>query len=319
MWILKGALIVGYYGHGNFGDEILMEETMSILRELGFKKMEVIYPRLEDKSQFRALEKLDMFRIIKGILKSDAIFFGGGGILQDETSLKSFVYYSSIAVLGIVLRKKVVFLGNSFGPIKRGISKCLMRFIARSKKVIFFPRDVVSERYLKRIAKNVRPGCDLAVGYLKEFDMKDRTRRAIVVPKSKRNWREITEFLRKLGLDPVFLLADPGDLKFVNSESESLMFGLAIESIASSSVVISERFHPALIASYYGVPFVAVGKKSSRYFRKYLPKYPGILENPEDIEIMLATEKTLSTEYDIKKSLCDDYMKMIRALSAIKF
>lgn len=74
-----------------------------------------------------------------------------------------------------------------------------------------------------------------------------------------------------------------------------------------------------MIASYFGIPFVSIGKKSSRYFRKYLPDYPGVLENAEDLGIMLAIERVLNIEYDIRKSLEEDYLNMIRALSEIKF
>ncbi len=312
-------MVAGYYGHGNFGDEILMEETIEILRDLGFKYIDVLYPSRIPGNRFNSLEKFDFFAIVKSVFKSDAVFFGGGGLLQDETSLKSFVYYSMIAMIAIFFKKKVIFLGNGFGPIRKRLSKLLMSRIAKSRRVIFFPRDPVSKRYLAKIARNVRPGSDLAVGYLKKFERSDSEKRALIIPKSYRNWKEIMEFVRKLGFDPVLLLADPKDSKFVNLRFGRSVFGLAIDTIASSSLVMSERFHPALAASYFGIPFVSVGKKSSRYFKRYLPNYPGILDNPEDIEIMMAIEKVLNSKYDIKDILEKDYSKMIRALSEIKF
>ncbi len=310
---------MGYYGYGNFGDEILMEEAIRVVKDLGFRYVDVLYAKGSSKDRFRSLEKFDLFGILKSIFKSDAVFFGGGGILQDETSLKSFVYYSMIAMAAIILRKKVIFLGNGFGPIRKNISRFLINRIAKSRRVVFFPRDPVSKRYLERIAKNVRPGCDLAIGYLKGFKSFDRQRRALVVPRSYREGKEIMHFLERIGLEPIVLLADPEDSEFVNVDYGKSIFGLAIESIASSSLVVSERFHPALIASYFGIPFVSIGKKSSRYFKRYLPNYPGILESAEDLGIMLAVERVLNIEYDIRKDLEKDYSNMIRALSEIKF
>ena len=319
MRILKRALVVGYYGYGNFGDEILMEETLCVLKKLGFKYISVLYPGEIAKNRFKSVEKFDLFGLIKSILNSDAIIFGGGGLLQDETRLKSFVYYSSIVLMAILFKKKVIFLGNGFGPIRKAISKFLMNKIARSRRVIFFPRDVVSKRYLERIAKNIRPGSDLAIGYLRNFERMNPEKRAVIVPKSHRNWNEMVRFVKKIGMEPVFLLADPRDEKFVDGSQGKFVFGLAVDTIASSSLVVSERFHPALVASYFGIPFVSIGKKSSRYFKKYLPKYPGVLENPVDIEIMLAVEKVLGIDYDIKDAMDRDYSRMIRALSEIKF
>jgi len=220
--------------------------------------------------------------LIRSVATSDLVMFGGGGILQDETSLRNFVYYSLIAILAILFRKRVIFLGSGFGPVRKKLSKILMKILARSKRVVFFPRDVVSESYLSKLGGIIRSGTDLSIGYIRRFRFERNGKTAVIVPRSERGWEDIEDFLRKLGFDVKVFLADPKDSVFVNVSSFS--FGLGIKEIASASLVISERFHPALVAAYFEIPFVSIGKKSSRFFRRYLPGYPGVLENPSDLD-----------------------------------
>jgi polysaccharide pyruvyl transferase CsaB len=319
--ILKRALLIGYYGYGNLGDEILMEESVDILRSLGFKKIDVLYPRPMNNKRFTPVKKMNPFYIILSILKSDVVFFGGGGILQDETSFRSFAYYSLIALTASLLGKKVIFLGNSFGPVRKKLSKNLLRIIARSKKVVFFPRDDVSQQYLSRLSPNVRAGTDLSIGYLKKFKDPSTSRErkeALIVPRKKRDWGKISEFLTRLGFKPRVLLADPLDMKYLENQSMDISFGLGISEISSSSLVISERFHPALIAAYFGIPFVSVGSKSSRFFRRYLPDYPGILDNPSDLDIMISSQRVLKERLEIKEMLEKDFEDMVESLKKLK-
>ncbi len=288
---------------------------MRIVRELGFREVSVIYPR--EIPKVKTVNKYDFFSIIKEIVSSNAVFFGGGGILQDETSLKSFLYYSFIAVTASLFGKRVVFLGNGFGPIRKRFSKMLMRFLMGSRRVVFFPRDPVSSVYLSKRSKNVRIGSDLAIGYLRRVRPESKRKDAVVVPKNGLPWKELTTFLKKLGYEPKILVADPSDVRVV--DAGSYILGLPVEELARASIVVSERFHPALVAAYFGVPFVAIGRKSSRFFRKYLPGYPGLLENPSEIDVMVAIQKVLKTEYDIRERLEKDYDSMISSLKAVKF
>ena len=316
--ILRSAFLVGYYGYGNFGDEMLMEESLKLLKELGFRKIYTLYPRRIDLKNVVTVEKGNIMGVIGAILKSDVVFFGGGGLLQDETSLRSFVFYSAIAIISRMFRKRVVFFGNGFGPVKKRLSKILMRRITRSKKTIFFPRDEVSESYIYKLGGVIREGTDVAIGYLRKFEFKERTKNAILVPRSERNWEKIASFLEKLGLRPKFFLADPSDSKYVERLSREISLGLGIGELATSSVVISERFHPALVAAFNDVPFVSIGKKSSRFFRRYIPEYPGILDRASDIDIMLAAQRVLDKPPRIREDLERDYEEMVENLKKLR-
>jgi len=83
-----------------------------------------------------------------------------------------------------------------------------------------------------------------------------------------------------------------------------------IATIARSSLVISQRFHGCLIASFYGIPFVSVhSTKTERFMKRYLPSYQGYSDkNPA--EIALRAYKILGSEIQIREKLIADALQM---------
>ena len=134
--------ICGYFGFGNLGDEAIL--VASILKNTyqGKKVMAMINPRaFEDYRKwldseglsdrvflFNRWNPLDIFR---AILSSDALILGGGGLLQDETSFRSLLYYFGVSLLGKLLKRKLFIERQTIGPLKRGISKTLVKWLLR--------------------------------------------------------------------------------------------------------------------------------------------------------------------------------------------
>ncbi len=90
--------IVGYYGFGNFGDEMMRAALERQLTERGFK-------------DHKALCRAHPLRTLLQLRKCDTVLFGGGNLLQDETSLRSLLYY---AVL-LFAAKRDTAIGVSMG------------------------------------------------------------------------------------------------------------------------------------------------------------------------------------------------------------
>ncbi|KKQ11662.1 MAG: Polysaccharide pyruvyl transferase [candidate division TM6 bacterium GW2011_GWF2_36_6] len=122
---MKNYLIVGYYGYENAGDELLLERTLELLTELEEPAFfHVLYnkrniKKIEGKPNCKFINRWSFMAISQAIKKSDAIVFGGGGLFQDTTSAKSFLYYLGILTFALVLKKPVYFLAQGFSPIKR--------------------------------------------------------------------------------------------------------------------------------------------------------------------------------------------------------
>lgn len=114
----KKVTITGYYGCGNLGDEALCEVAVSALREAGVEPL-----LLTGKDRFR------LRRIVRCLRAGAALILGGGGLLQNRTSIRSLYYYLGLIVLARVLRRPAFLVGQGIGPITGSLAWSLTRFV----------------------------------------------------------------------------------------------------------------------------------------------------------------------------------------------
>jgi polysaccharide pyruvyl transferase CsaB len=123
------AVISGYYGFKNFGDEAILQVLLSHLKALGVeatvfssdpKYTQVTY-------DVKSVKNFDIKKLIKSIINSDMLISGGGSLLQDVTSLKSLVYYSAVIALGILFNKKVIIFAQGIGPINNKYAQIVVK------------------------------------------------------------------------------------------------------------------------------------------------------------------------------------------------
>ncbi len=111
-------LVVGHFGAGNFGDD---EVCRAISRRLGDRyKLHFI---CKDKSKLGALVKgegvrrEDIFSIVREVKRAECVIFGGGNLLQDDTSMRSLLYYEKIFEIAYNCGKKRAIFANGIGPL----------------------------------------------------------------------------------------------------------------------------------------------------------------------------------------------------------
>lgn len=134
------AIISGYYGFRNIGDEALL---MSIISDLKRYKSDIrllILSRApcdtsEDFS-VDSISRLNMLRIYRAMRKSRAFVYGGGNLLQDNTSTRSLIFYLSCVWLAKKLNLKVMFYANGIGPLKKRLNRLLTKKIMNQVDVI---------------------------------------------------------------------------------------------------------------------------------------------------------------------------------------
>ena len=125
-------LFVGHYGAGNYGDD---EACRAICRRLGEKYN--LHFVCRDKRQFAkisdadAIHRADIARITKEIKRADSVILGTGNILQDDTSLRSLLYYGEIFALSKKHKKKTALLSNGIGPLHTDVAKDAVKNIIR--------------------------------------------------------------------------------------------------------------------------------------------------------------------------------------------
>jgi putative peptidoglycan lipid II flippase len=150
----------GYYGFDNTGDEALLAAiTQSIRRHAPLACFTVLSGSPGKTSATHDIESvyyLSPFAVLKTIRNTDLLISGGGSIFQDVTSWRSLAYYISVVALARFFDRPVIFYAQGVGPIRRGISKFLMRLVGNHATQITL-RDRDSMEYLHGIGVTQPP------------------------------------------------------------------------------------------------------------------------------------------------------------------
>jgi len=125
-------LLSGYYGFGNLGDEMLLGVIVEKLRErYPASQIEVLSETPEQTARdfhVEATPRMDLARVKKAVERSDVVLSGGGGLLQNATSLKSLLYYAGIIRAAIHAGRKTMIFAQSIGPLdfigRRTVREC---------------------------------------------------------------------------------------------------------------------------------------------------------------------------------------------------
>jgi polysaccharide pyruvyl transferase CsaB len=114
-------LISGYYGFGNLGDEALLAQIVSQLKtRYPAAEIDVLSAKPGETAVTYGVEataRMELGAVKRAIERSDVVLSGGGGLLQNATSLKSLLYYANILRGGAQAHKKTMIFAQSIGPL----------------------------------------------------------------------------------------------------------------------------------------------------------------------------------------------------------
>lgn len=150
--------VSGYYGFRNNGDDaLLLALVEDIKKEKNDARVVVFSNRPKETKQIYridAVHRLDMFKLSKVLKKTKVLLFGGGSLLQDETSSKSLWYYLSVIKLAKKNSTKVMQFANGFGPVNRKYNKKLTASIINECVDVITMRERASLDRMKMIGVN---------------------------------------------------------------------------------------------------------------------------------------------------------------------
>lgn len=116
---MRKAIICGYYGQGNAGDEALL---LAILERLPKNIKPIILSGNPTKtSEDYGVISYSRQGIIQQIFKlgkKDLFIWGGGSLIQDITSIKSPLFYLGLMILAQLKGLKTIAYAQGIGPIK---------------------------------------------------------------------------------------------------------------------------------------------------------------------------------------------------------
>jgi polysaccharide pyruvyl transferase WcaK-like protein len=149
--IRSRIVILGWYGSNNTGDEALAQVIVTRLRSSGFNDLVALSTnpaktgsQLGVKSLSRKLFNPATFRSLVG---AKALILGGGGLIQDGTSLYNLPVYAIYVAVARLLGVRVIGWGLGVEPLWTLLGRLMARFICRSASY-FSVRDTASKRLL---------------------------------------------------------------------------------------------------------------------------------------------------------------------------
>jgi polysaccharide pyruvyl transferase CsaB len=131
------AVICGYYGRDNSGDEALL---LSLLQMLPTYVEPIVFSANPKQTQQRygvkACPNRSLLSILKAFRQSQYFIWGGGSLMQDVTSIASPIYYAGLMGLAQIMGLRTIAWAQGIGPLNRPLSRWLTQKVLRGCQAI---------------------------------------------------------------------------------------------------------------------------------------------------------------------------------------
>ncbi|ELR97248.1 polysaccharide pyruvyl transferase CsaB [Gloeocapsa sp. PCC 73106] len=143
------AIVSGYYGKGNAGDEALL---LSLLQMLPPSITPIVLSAnptaTRDSYGVETVPRRSLFPLLKSFRESDMFIWGGGSLIQDVTSFASPFYYLSLMGYAQKLGLATFAWAQGIGPIKAKLTQRLTASVLQRCKGLSV-RDCASAKLLE--------------------------------------------------------------------------------------------------------------------------------------------------------------------------
>ena len=125
------AVLAGYYGYGNFGDDVVLETLISELRARQEDLELLVLSRSPRATALRfgvdCARRFSPLSLRRAMKKSRALLSGGGSLLTDATSRRSLHYYAGLLVYAKHHGLRTALVSGGVGPLRHSGSRNTVR------------------------------------------------------------------------------------------------------------------------------------------------------------------------------------------------
>lgn len=308
-------LIAGYYGFGNLGDELILSCILSQLRDRyktpGVCVLSSNPTETSCTHRVSAVSRWNPFVVLYQLWKADFVVVGGGGLLQNQTSQRSLLYYLGIVGLARLLGAPVVLYALGVESLNGERVKRIVSWLFRSPLVTITVRDEASARILIEAGipvQKIHVTADPV--FSKTLDASPNARyvshlpSVLLIPRfpcppagrtvfailgrilKDQKKMNVRGLLFQPQMETPFLSSFNGEA--ILSEQDFLS-GLTWDEMVSEvpkfDWVISARFHGLVLAALVGRPFIGVGDENKVGRLCHLLHMPFLPWNADEREI----------------------------------
>ncbi len=145
------AVVSGYYGYGNSGDDTALRCFVSSVREVYPEAQIAVLCRHPQKfgecNGVIGIGRYNIPAVIRAIRKSGLLISGGGSLFQNMTSNRSLKYYAGVIALSKLCGARVFIYANGIGPVRGQRGRRTVYRVAMMARRISV-RDEASKRFL---------------------------------------------------------------------------------------------------------------------------------------------------------------------------
>lgn len=125
---MRRAVLCGYYGMGNGGDEALLATLLQMLPPDIQPFVLSASPQATEKLHgVEAGDRYSTFTLFKALKRSDLFIWGGGSLMQDVTSARNPIYYGGVMGLAQGMGLQTIAWAQGVGPLQRQLSKWIAK------------------------------------------------------------------------------------------------------------------------------------------------------------------------------------------------
>lgn len=286
----SNVVVCGYYGFGNLGDDAMLSEIVKKLRlKWPQKSLCVVAHRPKGvllPDGVKCISRENFGALKRKIREAEFLILGGGSILQDKSSLRSLVFYTSLIKYAHKHGTRVELWSNGLGPFKRKISKHLAaKALSRASKISLRDEISYSQALLFGIPRNkLTLEDDLSSGtsscdgervaeILKKLSLDNKSFALIGIKgkerKSvKRKIKKKLRALKEINVTPLFIVMHPSEDKRTARRYAKKFGGICADKLSPEELcgilplavsAIGTRYHLLYLAKRAGIPIIPFG------------------------------------------------------------